>query len=514
MLPRPEVGPMLAFIRYSALLGVVGLSSIGMGCGTDAALVPPGPGDRGLDASNPTPDAGDPSGEGGNPTSDVEGTGVERFRQICMTRGMPITHVRDLTIAAGARSAGSAGDAKAVAWALERMRAIGLQNVRAEPVTVPHWERGAEHAELLGATETPLAVAALGGSMATPPGGVEGEVIQVASVAALNALTNAQVQGKIVFIDVVTERTKTIDGYSNAVGARTGGASAAANKGAIASIVRSITPAMDNFPHTGGGGSASLPSAAISVQGALQLERAIAAGPTRVRLTLESTRFASAQSANVIGEVVGRDRPDDIVVLGGHLDSWDLATGALDDGAGVAMALESARLLTTEVPEGMARTTRVVLWANEEAGTNGASAYASAHQTEMARHVIALEADLGGDLVYGVTFQAASAAADTVRDLLAPLMPLGISAAVAGGDNGTDIGPLRRAGVPVAELLQDMTTYFDYHHAGSDTIDAVDPVKLTQATCAMAVFAYQIGRSTADLGRASGAALTAEDIEH
>jgi Zn-dependent M28 family amino/carboxypeptidase len=178
------------------------------------------------------------------------------------------------------------------------------------------------------------------------------------------------------------------------------------------------------------------------------------------------------------------------------------------------MSLESARLLATQVPEGMVRTTRVVLWANEEAGLSGANAYASAHQAEMARHVIALEADLGGDIVYGVTFQAGSAAATTLRDLLAPLMPLGIAAATAGGSAGADIGPLRRAGVPVAELLQDMTTYFDYHHAGNDNLEAVDPDKLKQATCAMAVFAYQIGRSTVDLGRASGATLASDDDEH
>jgi Zn-dependent M28 family amino/carboxypeptidase len=506
---------MLTQLRYSTLLGITALSFVATSCSSDDAPAGPDASSPTVDVSDPPDDTSAPPPDSGSPPPDVgDLTGVDRFRHICMTQGTPMTHVRDLTTIAGARSAGSAGDAKAVAWAVEHMKAIGLQNVRAEPVTVPHWERGAEHAELLGATETPLAVAALGGSMATPPGGVEAEVIMVASVSALNALPSAEVAGKIVFINQVTERSRTASGYSSAVGARSGGASAAANKGAIASIVRSITPSVDNFPHTGGGGSASLPSAAISVQGALELAAAVAAGPTRVRLTLESTRFPMTQSANVIGEVVGRERPDDIVVLGGHLDSWDLATGALDDGAGVAMALESARLLATQVPEGMMRTTRVVLWANEEAGLSGANAYVSAHQAEMARHVIALEADLGGDVVYGVTFQAASAATATLRDLLAPLMPLGIAAATAGGSAEADVGPLRRAGVPVAELLQDMTTYFDYHHAGNDNLDAVDPVKLTQATCAMAVFAYQIGRSTADLGRASGSALTLDDDEH
>ena len=504
---------MLTLSRYSTLLGIAALTLIGASCSSDDA--PPGPGNGAPDASNPPPDAGSPPDDTSNPPPDVgDLTGVDRFRQICMTQATPITHVRGLTMAAGARPAGSEGYEKAVAWAVEHMKAIGLQNVRTEPVTTPHWERGAEHAELLGATEKPLAVAALGGSMATPPGGVEGEVIMVNSVSALNALSNAEVQGKIVFINQITERSRTISGYSSAVGARTGGASAAASKGAIASIVRSITPAIDNFPHTGGGGSASLPSAAISTQGALDLAAAIAAGPTRLRLTLESTRHPTVQSANVIGEVPGRERADDIVLLGGHLDSWDLATGALDDGAGVAMSLESARLLATQVPEGMVRTTRVVLWANEEAGLSGANAYASAHQAEMARHVIAMEADLGGDVVYGVTFQAGSAAATVLRDLLAPLMPLGIAAATAGGSSGADVGPLRRAGVPVAELLQDMTTYFDYHHAGNDNLDAVDPDKLKQATCAMAVFAYQVGRSTVDLGRSSGAALASDDDEH
>ena len=509
---------MLSSIRRSSVLAFVGISLVGASCRSDDDLGPGAPGNGGsdaasADASDPPADSGTLDPDASGPTDDVNLTGVDRFRHICMTKAAPITHVRELTTVAGPRAAGSAGDAKAVAWAVEHMKAIGLANVRAEPVTVPHWERGAEHAELLGAAETPLAIAALGGSVSTPAGGLEGEVIQVASVSALSALHSSEVQGKIVFYNTVTERSRTASGYSAAVGSRRSGASAAANKGAIASIVRSITPSVDNFPHTGDMNSASIPGVAISVQGALELERAIAAGPTRVRLTVEGTRFPSTQSANVIGEVVGRERPEEIVVLGGHLDSWDLASGALDDGAGVAMALESARLLAAEAPEGMMRTIRVVLWANEEAGLSGANAYATAHQAELAHHVIALEADLGGDLVYGVTFQAASSAGSTLRELLAPLMPLGIAAATAGGSAGADIGPLRRAGVPVAELLQDLTTYFDYHHAGNDEIDAVDPAKLTQATCAMAVFGYQIGRSTVDLGRLSGPALVADD-EH
>ncbi len=426
---------------------------------------------------------------------------VDAFRDCMLSEGKPIEHVRALTTEVGARLAGSAGDAKAVAWAVARMKAIGLTNVRTDAVTVPHWERGMEHGELLGTTETPLAIAALGGSVATPATGIEAEVLTVASVDALNSVAADQVKGKIVFFNTVTERAKDVSGYSKAVSSRRSGASAAAKKGAVAAIVRSISPAISAYPHTGEMASATIPAAAISVADALVLEKAVAAGTTRVRLTLGCQKRANAQSANVIGEVVGTERPEEIVLLGAHLDSWDLGTGALDDGAGVAMVLEAARFLA-HAKEGTLRTVRVVLYANEEFGVSGGSAYATAHKAELANHIMAIEADLGGDRVYGATFVAGSSAAAAIREMLMPLMPLGISAATAGGDYGADIGALARAGVPVAELPQDLTRYFDYHHAGNDTLDSVDPEALKQAAAAMGVFAYQFARSTADIGRA------------
>ena len=444
------------------------------------------------------PDAGRP--EGGAP--DAELTGVDRFRQIALTQGMAISHVRDLSTLVGPRLAGSAGDPKAVTWAVDKMKAIGLQNVRSEAVTVPRWERGEGHAELLGPTERPLAIAALGGSVGTPTAGIEAEVISVPSIAALNALPSAQVQGKIVFYNVITQRTKNADGYSNAVNVRFGGAAAAAQKGAVASILRSISTSMSNFPHTGQMNSASIPSVAISVADAIALEQAVMAGTVRVRLTLGCRLNGNAQSANVIGEVVGRERPNEIVLLGAHLDSWDLGTGALDDGAGVGMVLEAGRLLA-QTPEGTLRTVRVVLFANEENGLSGANAYVSAHQAELARHVMALEADLGDGRAYGVTFLAGGSAGGVMRDLMAPLAPLGVAPPTAGGGSGSDLGPMRRQGVPVADILQDATTYFDYHHSAADKIESVDAAALTQATAAVAVFGYQLGRSTADLGRAS-----------
>jgi carboxypeptidase Q len=463
------------------------------GGGTDGTVV---------DTVGPTPDAG----------CDSTLKGVDLFRCQALTYGKPLEILQDLTTTVGPRLAGTAGFANAVTWATAKLTAMGLQNVKTEAVTVPHWERGIGHAELLGTTEKPLAIAALGGSVGTATGGLEAEVIEVASVSALNALSNSQVQGKIVFVNVVTQRTKDASGYGAAVSARRSGPAAAAGKGAVGYIVRSITPATDNAPHTGDMNNSSIPSVAIGVADALVLSDAVKAGTTRVRITLGCQSLASVQAANVIGEFVGKDAPGEILLLGAHLDSWDLATGAHDDGAGVAMVAEAARLISVYAPD-TRRTVRVVLFANEEFGLSGANAYASAHSSELAKHVMALEADLGGDRVYGATFQAGSSATTTIRDLLAPLAPLGVDPATTGGDYGADLGPIRRQGVPVAELAQDLTRYFDFHHAPTDTMAAIDAAALQQATAAVSVFAYQLARSSADFGR-SNLTLTAPEHEH
>jgi len=462
-------------------------------------------GGGGIDA--PLPDVGGPTGDAGCASTL---TGVDLFRCQALTYGRAYELLEDLTTNVGPRLAGTTGYANAITWAQAKLTALGLQNVKAEPVTVPHWERGAGHAELLGATETTLAIAALGGSVATPSGGVEAEVIEAASVSALNALSNTQVQGKIVFVNVVTQRAMDASGYSAAVGARRSGASTAASKGAVAYIVRSITPATDNAPHTGDMNSASIPAVAIGPADAIVLSNAVRAGATRVRITLGCQTLASVQAANVTGEFVGKQAPSEILLVGGHLDSWDLATGAHDDGAGVVMAAEAARLISVYAAD-TRRTVRVVLFANEEFGLSGANAYANAHSSD--NHVMAIEADLGGDRAYGVTFQASSAATTTIRNLLAALTPLGVAAATTGSSAGADLGPLSRSGVPVAELQQDLTRYFDFHHAPTDTMSAIDRAQLTQATAAMAVFAYQLARSDVAFGPAP-VPLTSEEHAH
>jgi carboxypeptidase Q len=485
--------------------------SIDMGSPTNDVASPPdmGVADTGGRVDSPAPDVGGPPSDAGCASTL---TGVDLFRCQALTYGRPYELVEDLATNVGPRLAGTTGFANAVTWATAKLTALGLANVHTEAVTVPHWERGTGHAELLGATERPLAIAALGGSVGTPTGGVEAEVIEAASLSALNALSNTQVQGKIVFVNVAMQRTMDAAGYSAVSSARRNGASTAAGKGAVAYIVRSLTPAMDNAPHTGDMNDASIPAVAIGVSDALVLSAAVRAGATRVRITLGCQNLANVQTSNVIGEFVGKQAPNQILLLGAHLDSWDLGTGAHDDGAGVAMVAEAARLINVYAND-TRRTIRVVLYANEENGLSGANAYATAHSSELANHVMAYEADLGGDRVYGATFRAGSSATTIIRDLLAPLAPLGIATATAGGSAGADLGPISRQGVPTAELLQDLTRYFDFHHAPTDVMSAIDRDQLQQATAATAVFAYQLGRSDADFGRAS-VTLKDEEAEH
>jgi len=457
------------------------------------AAPPADTGGGGMDASSP--DVGGPGDAG----CDSSLTGVDLFRCQALNYGQAYQHLEDLTTNVGPRLAGTAGFTKAVTWATAKLMAMGLQNVHTEAVTVPHWERGDGHAELIGASgDTPLAIAALGGSVGTATTGVEAEVIEVASTSALSALSNSQVQGKIVFMNIVMQRTMDASGYSAVSSARRNGPSTAGSKGAVGYSVRSLMPAMDNAPHTGDmSGSPSIPAVAIGVQDALVLSNAVKAGTTRVRITLGCQKLANVQTSNVIGEFVGKQAPSEIVLVGGHLDSWDLGTGAHDDGAGVVMAAEAARLISVYAPD-TRRTVRVVLFANEENGVSGGNAYASAHSSD--NHIMAIEADLGGDRVYGVTFSAASSAQATIRNLLAALMPLGVAAATTGNSAGADLGAL--SGVPVAELQQDLTRYFDFHHAPTDVMSNIDRAQLTQATAAMAVFAYQLARSDVQPGPA------------
>ncbi|MET0594391.1 MAG: M28 family peptidase, partial [Polyangiaceae bacterium] len=326
-------------------------------------------------------------------------TGVEVFRQTATAKASPAPIVQELSDRIGPRPAGSENGKKAVAWGIEKMKALGLQNVREEPVTVPHWVRGDEHAELLVPDVQKLAITALGGSVETPEGGLEADVIEVSTLEGIDMLKEDDARGKIVFVNFPMERTRNEEGYMRASPVRGGAASAAAKKGAAAVLIRSIATGNARLPHTGymhyEDNVPKIPAAALSVPDALLLDRYFKEKKTvRVRMTAGGRSLPEETTANVVGEIVGQEKPDDIVLIGAHLDSWDLGTGALDDGAGCGMVLETGNLIA-HAAEKPRRTVRVVLFANEEFGLNGGRAYADAHRAELDHHVLAMEADFG-----------------------------------------------------------------------------------------------------------------------
>ncbi|MEA2564054.1 MAG: carboxypeptidase [Acidobacteriota bacterium] len=414
--------------------------------------------------------------------------------------------VRSLTLETGPRPAGSAGDRAAVEWGVRTLKALGLQNVRAEKVTVPHWVRGAESGEIVSPWPQPVILAALGGSVGTPEGGIEAEVVQVPDVAALEGMDAAKVKGKIVFINKRMRRAKDGSGYGETVVGRGRGPSLAGKLGAVALLIRSVGTDNNRTPHTGASrydeGIPKIPAAALSNPDADTLEGQLAGGkPVVFRLKLGARALPEEQSANVIGEIPGREKPDEIVLLGCHLDSWDLGTGAIDDGAGCGIMIEAVRRIG-ELKQHPRRTVRVVLFANEEFGLSGARAYAEAHAADLPHHILVGESDFGSGRVWQADSRVAPeslALFDEVAKLLAPI-------GVERGDNesggGADLSPMAPAHVPVVGLSQDGTYYFDWHHTSNDTLDKIDPKDLDQNVAAWAALAYAVAEMPGNFGKA------------
>ncbi len=401
--------------------------------------------------------------------------------------------VRSLTDRVGPRPAGSDGDRAAVAWALATMKSLGFSNVHAEKVTVPAWKRGVETGEILAPYRQPLILAALGGSVPTPEGGLTGEILRVVSLEDLESKGDAA-RGKIVFFDKIMERSMDGAGYGRAVDVRGGGASAAAKHGAVGVLIRSIGTDHERTPHTGSMGYAAdvarIPAAALAVPDAELLARIVSEGaPVRVRFTLGCRDAGEAESANVIGEVPGRTKPKEIVLLGAHLDSWELGTGAIDDGAGCGIVLEAARAIG-QLSHRPDRTIRVVLFANEEHGLSGGIAYRASHKDELARHVAAFEADLGDGSPLGLSWLAGPSAEPALRELKELLAPIGVTDLTEGGAGGADTSPLRADGVPQFSFRQDASRYFDWHHTSNDTFDKISPASMDRMAAATAAFAF------------------------
>ncbi|MEP6769773.1 MAG: M20/M25/M40 family metallo-hydrolase [Acidobacteriota bacterium] len=400
---------------------------------------------------------------------------------------------RSLTDRVGPRPAGSEGDRAAVAWALAAMKSAGLSRVRAEKVIVPVWKRGVETGSIVAPYPQPLLLTALGGSVPTSPDGLEAEVLEVSSIEDLESRADSA-RGRIVFFDKKMARALDTSGYSRAVDVRGQGASAAAKAGAVGALIRSIGTDRNRTPHTGGvtyaEGVPRIPAAALSIPDAELLERIVAEGrPVRVRFTLGCAPQPDAESANVVGEIPGRGRDPEIVLLGAHLDSWDLGTGAIDDAAGCGIVLEAARSIV-QAKLRPARTIRVVLFANEEHGLSGGKAYREAHSGELGRHVAALEADSGSGRPLALSWLAGPSAEPALRELAAILEPLGAGDLRAGGSGGADVSPLRADGVPQFSVRQDSSRYFDWHHTANDTFDKIEPESMDRNAAAVAAFAW------------------------
>lgn len=416
--------------------------------------------------------------------------------------------VRRLTDEVGPRLSGSPGDRAAVAWGLTLLRSLGFEAVAAEPVTVPVWERGVETGEVLEPVRRTLVLTALGGSVSTPVGGLSSEIVEAETLERLDEKVRqdpAWAKGKVVFLSRRMVKGDEKNGYGAVVPIRTEGAIRAAKAGAVGVLIRSVGTDSNRIPHTGmmryEEGVPRIPAAALAAPDADLLSRLVERGPAvRVRFTLSCRELPDGRTANVVGEVRGREVPDEVVVVGGHLDSWDLGQGAIDDGAGVAMAIEAARLIAA-MPRRPARTVRVVLFANEENGLNGGKAYAAAHASEAGRIVAAFEMDAGAGRPTGLAVSAGKGAEELLRPLARLLEPVGAGALTKGG-GGADVSPLGRLGVPTLSVTQDERDYFDIHHTANDTLDKVDPVAVQLSAAALAAAVYHVADLPGPLPRA------------
>jgi carboxypeptidase Q len=406
-----------------------------------------------------------------------------------------------LTDQIGHRLAGSAALDKAIAWAAQAMKDDGLE-VRTEKVMVPHWVRGIEEAAIVAPVQRPMRVLTLGGSVATPKGGITAPIVIVRDWKELDTKAE-QIKGAIVVYNVAMPAWSAEhgSGYGEVARYRWAGASQAAKRGAVAALMRSITARSLSTPHTGSMGydkdQPKIPVAAITVEDAELLDRlaSTAKNKVTVRLRLAPQQHADVESANVIGELRGRDKPDEVVVISAHIDSWDVGQGAHDDGAGCVTMMQAVKVLL-RLGLRPRRTIRVVLFTNEENGIRGARAYAEQHKAELAKHVLALESDSGGFAPRGFSIghkdpQARARVRARLTEITALMGALG-KLRVIEGHTGTDIEPMEPAGVPLVGLEVHNERYFDYHHTEADTLDKVDPQDLADMVAATAVLAYVV----------------------
>ena len=419
---------------------------------------------------------------------------ARRIREASLASDGAYRKLSHLTDRIGARLSGSAALERAVIWAKDTLTAEGHEHVALEPVRVPHWVRGTQSAELLTPVPRDIPVLTLGGSLATPPRGLTAELMVVSSFDELEA-RKAEVKGKIVLFDhPMSSQGHPGVAYGEAIAYRVNGALRAAPLGAVAVLVRSLTTRSLGGPHTGSmrvsdGKATSVPAASVSVEDAALLHRLVNAGEKlQLHLTLTPQTLPDADSANVIAEIRGRELPNEVVLIGAHLDSWDVGQGAQDDGAGVVTVMQTLSTLRSLglIPR---RTLRAVLFSNEENGRRGAAQYAEVHKRELEQHVAAFEMDAGAGRPLGFMTEGEQPYLAEAREYAALLSPIGADTMIA-GFSGEDVQALKSAGVPLFGVMLDLEHYFDVHHSAADTLEKIDPVHLQQAVAALATFSF------------------------
>jgi carboxypeptidase Q len=407
-----------------------------------------------------------------------------------------------LTENIGPRPSGSPQADAAAHYVADELRKLGLE-VQLEEVTVPHWIRGAETAELVAytgqapGTRQKIVLTALGGSGATPAEGITADIVTVNNFDELRALGRDKVAGKIVLFNEIFDQQKSAAGiafvaYAEAVRYRGAGPKAAAEVGAVAALVRSVGDADFRLPHTGWSAPAGIPAGAVTAEDAELIAHLSAQGKVRMHLTLTPEKLPDATGYNVIADLKGSEHPEQIVVVSGHLDSWDLGTGAIDDGAGVVVAMEAAEILQ-KLHLRPKRTLRVIAWVDEESGGAGSQKYSKDHVAEFPDHVAGIESDSGAAHPLGFEVKMVPRAAELLRTVAGVLQSFGASALQPSSyAPGADISSMSEAGVPTMGIMQDGRTYFHYHHTAADTLDKVVPSELRENAAAMAVMGYAL----------------------
>ncbi|PYJ49221.1 MAG: peptidase M28 family protein [Verrucomicrobia bacterium] len=439
---------------------------------------------------------------------------LRRLQQAALASDYAYRQVAHLANNIGPRLSGSAQAAKAVEYVANELKAIGCE-VQLERVMVPHWERGEETAALVqfpgqaANTTQKIVLCALGGSVATAPQGIEADVLVARNFDELKPLPGATVAGKIVMFNYAFDRQMAAQGhggeaYGEAVVYRSKGPSAAARQGAVACLIRSVGGADYRLPHTGqtdyAADAPKIPAAAVTAEDADLIADLVQQGPVKMKLVLTPQTLPNVESANVIADIKGTEHPEQMIIVSGHLDSWDMGRGALDDAAGVAVSMETANLIQ-KLHLKPRRTIRVIAWMNEENGLAGSKQYAKDHEKEIPNHFAAMETDNGAGHPIGIHIKGKF----EIKKLLAPVLAV-LQESGAGGTNfsehiGADIEPLEKAGIPAFSPIQDSRFYFNYHHTAADTLDKIVPKELAENSAVVAVAAYALANMEQPLPR-------------